>query len=72
MKNKFLEIYSSPQNTTSDSKTLLKNCGFSPNFFHDLEINVLTLKRGDIKKIKSENDIQLLKTQEKRYIKKNI
>ena len=72
MKNNFWEIYSSPQNTISDSKALLKNCGFSPNIFHYLEINVLTLKKGDIKKIKSENDIQLLKTQEKRYIKKNI
>ena len=72
MKNNFLEIYSSPQNTISDSKTLLKNCGFSPNIFHYLEINVLTLKKGDIKKIKSENDIQLLKAQEEKVYQKKI
>jgi hypothetical protein len=72
MKNNFLEIYSSPQKTSSDSKTLLKNCGFSPNFFYDLEINVLTLKKGDIKKIKSENDIQLLKAQEEKVYQKKI
>ena len=72
MKNNFLEIYSSPQKTGSDSKILLKNCGFSPNFFQDLEINVLTLKKGDIKKIKSENDIQLLKAQEEKVYQKKI
>ena len=72
MKNKFLEIYSSPQNAGSDSKTLLKNCGFSPNFFHDLEINILALNKGYLKKIRSENDIQLLKGQEEKVFQKKI
>ena len=41
-----------------NSEILLTNCGFSPNFFNNLEENFLLLQNNNnIKKIKSENDI---------------
>ena len=55
-----------------DSKTLLKNCGFSPNFFYDLEQNALALEKCNIKKIKSANDIILLENQEEKIKQKKI
>ena len=72
MKNNFLETFSYLQKNNSDSKTLLKNCGFSPNFFYDLERNALTIEENDIKKIKSANDIKLLQMQDEKINQKKI
>ena len=63
MKNNSLEVFPIPEKNIKDSCTLLENCGFSPNFFYDLEKNALMLGRCPIKKIKSANDIKLLQKQ---------
>ena len=67
MENKFLF-----SNDKKDFKTLLKNCGFSPNFFNDLEQNKLSLERCQIKKTKSANDVVLLQNQEENKKKKKV
>jgi hypothetical protein len=54
-----------------DSKILLTNCGFSPEFFNYLDENLLILQNNNIKKIKSENDIISLQKNEK-YPQKKI
>ena len=72
MKNNILEAIFCPQKTKKDSRTLLTNCGFSPNFFYDLEQNALALEKCHIKKIKSANDIKLLQMQEERVHQKKI
>ena len=72
MKKNIFEELSFPQKNKKDSKTLLKNCGFSPNFFYDLEQNALALERFNIKKIKSANDILLLQIQEEKIQQKKI
>ena len=73
MKNNIMEPFSISENNKKDSLTLLKNCGFSPNFFYALEKNVLMLGRCSIKKIKSANDIIFLQKQEENCsIKKRI
>ena len=72
MKKNIFEELSFPQKNKKDSKTLLKNCGFSPNFFYDLEQNALALERCKIKKIKSANDIILLQIQEEKIQQKKI
>ena len=72
MKKKLYEEFSSPQKSKLDSKALLINCGFSPNFFYELEQNALILEKDNLKKIKSSNDdIKLLQNiQEKNNLKK--
>lgn len=72
MRNDFYETFSSSQNTKNYTKTLLKNCGFSPNFFNDLEENVIELEKCYIKKIKSANDISLFEIKEEKKNKKKI
>ena len=72
MKKNIFEELSFPQKNKKDSKTLLKNCGFSPNFFYDLEQNALALERCKIKKIKSANDIIFLQIQEEKIQQKKI
>jgi hypothetical protein len=67
MDNKFLF-----SNDKKDFKTLLKNCGFSPNFFNELEQNKLSLEACPIKKIKSANDVVLLQNQEEKKTKKKV
>ena len=72
MKKKLFEGFSLPQKSKSDSNSLLINCGFSPNFFNELEQNALFLEKGNFKKIKSENDINFLKSIEEKNIHKKI
>ena len=73
MKKNILEpLFSISEINKKDSLTLLKNCGFSPNFFYDLEKNALMLERCSLRKIKSENDIQLLLSQEENMRLKKI
>ena len=72
MKNNIIERIYCPQKNKKDSRTLLTNCGFSPNFFYDLEQNTLALEKCNIKKIKSANDIKLLQMQEERVQQKKI
>jgi hypothetical protein len=72
MRNDFYETFSSPQNKNNYSRTLLRNCGFSPNFFLDLEENLLALEKCNIKRIKSANDINLLEFQEENKKNKKI
>ncbi len=54
-----------------NSKILLTNCGFSPDFFNKLDQNIfLILEKNNIKKIKSENDIISLRINEERIPQK--
>ena len=50
MKKKLFEGFSLPQKSKSDSNSLLINCGFSPNFFNELEQNALFLEKEILKK----------------------
>ena len=58
------EIVNLNPGSNPNSKILLKNCGFPPEFFNDLETSISLIKNSNIKKIKSENDIILLKNRE--------
>jgi len=55
-----------------NSKILLMNCGFSPDFFNILEENILIAQNNKIKKIKSENDIISLKEKEDTIQQKKV
>ena len=55
-----------------NSKILLTNCGFSPDFFNKLEQNILIIEKNNIKKIKSENDIMSLRIKDERIPQKKI
>ena len=72
MRNNIFETFSATQNDNNYSMTLLKNCGFSPNFFYELEQNIIMLERSNIKKIKSANDITLLQNQHEKVKSKKI
>ena len=56
MENKSLDYFSYLNNS---SNFLLKNCGFSPEFFSNMSQNILLFGKNNsnIKKIRSENDI---------------
>ena len=56
MENKSLDYFSYLNNS---SDFLLKNCGFSPEFFSNMSQNILLFGKNNsnIKKIRSENDI---------------
>ena len=43
MKKIILESFSKKEKNNKDYQTLLKNCGFSPNLFYDLEKSALIL-----------------------------
>ena len=60
-----------PKKKNLDSRFLLTNCGFSPDFFNNLEESFLVIQNNNIKKIKSENDIILFEKDEK-YPRKKI
>ena len=65
MKNFSFDYYSFLYNT---SDTLLKNCGFSPDFFSKISHNIYLLGKnnGNIKKIRSENDMVSLQLKRRR------
>ena len=65
MKNFSFDYYSFLYNT---SDTLLKNCGFSPDFFSKISQNIYLLGKnnGNIKKIRSENDMISLQLKRRR------
>ena len=65
MKNFSFDYYSCLYNT---SNTLLKNCGFSPDFFSKVSQNIYLLGKnnGNIKKIRSENDMISLQLKRRR------
>ena len=52
----------------STSNALLKNCGFSPDFFSKISYNIYILGKNNdnIKKIRSENDMISLQTKRRR------
>ena len=67
MKRNAFEALPISETKNLGSKILLTNCGFSPNFFNDLEQNYLEIQNNNnkIKKIKSENELFLLKGKNK-------
>ena len=72
MKNNVFEADSFLKSNKINSKILLMNCGFAPDFFNILEQNILLLQNNKIKKIKSENDIISLKMKEEKIPLKKI
>ena len=67
MKRNAFEALPISETKSLGSKILLTNCGFSPNFFNELEQNYLEIQNNNnkIKKIKSENELFLLKGKNK-------
>ena len=72
MKKIILESFSKKEKNNKDYQTLLKNCGFSPNLFYDLEKSALILEKSPIKKIKSANDIKLFQKKEENIRLKKV
>ena len=67
MKRNAFEALPISETKSLGSKILLTNCGFSPNFFNELEQNYLEIQNNNnkIKKIKSENELFLIKEKNK-------